>query len=196
MAPTRRLRQLRAQLCAQPLAAAPGAEEPFLLYSPPNPDRLPYTEPTPEAIIEALRTDGCAFLRSVIPPERAEYLGSLLRGYVPLPHEDGRDTGTDVGPNRRSRALCRPRDLSEMAAHPSVPNRIQPAGFVPDCDWSGNITTLFQRDPAFLSLVGPSPVVEVMDHFLGEHCHLITMKGWRHGKCTYLPPPPHPSCQP
>ena len=31
-----------------------------------------------------------------------------------------------------------------------------------------------------------------MDHFLGEHCHLITMKGWRHGKCTDLPPP-HPT---
>ena len=29
----------------------------------------------------------------------------------------------------------------------TVTNRIQPSGFVPDYDWSGNITTLFQRDP-------------------------------------------------
>ena len=66
-----------------------------------------------------------------------------------------------------------------MAAHPSVPNRIQPAGFVPDCDWSGNITTLFQRDPCWLQLVDPSPVIEAMDMALGEACHLVNQKGWR-----------------
>ena len=178
----RRLRQLGAQLRADPLAAATvdKAEE-FLLYSPPHPERLPYCEPTTDAICAALRTDGCAFLRAVIDPKLALELAEKLRGYVPLPHEDGRDTGTDVGPNRRSRALCRPRNLAELPAHPAVGHRIQPAGFVPDCDWSGNITTLFQRDPAFLALGGPTPVREVMDQMLGEHCHLITMKGWRHG---------------
>eukprot|EP01051_Picozoa_sp_SAG22_P028716 SAG22_NODE_10271_length_544_cov_0.844944_1_plen_74_part_00 len=70
----------------------------------------------------------------MLPRGVALHLGELLRGYVPLPHEDGRDTGTDIGPNRRSKPLCRPRDLAEIKAHPSVPNRIQPAGFVPDCD--------------------------------------------------------------
>jgi hypothetical protein len=180
----RRLRQLGRQLRPAPLASASSAvevEAPLLLYSPPDPARLGYTEPTTEAVCAALRADGCALLEAVIAPEVALRLGELLRGYVPLPHEDGRDTGTDVGPNRRSRALCRPRDLSELPAHPAVGHRIQPAGFTPDCDWSGNITTLFQRDPAFLALVGPSPVREVMDAMLGDQCHLITMKGWRHG---------------
>ena len=182
MVALRRLRQLDAQLRAEPLAAATvDTAEDFLLYSPPNPERLPYCEPTTDAICTALRTDGCAFLKAVIDPKLALELGEKLRGYVPLPHEDGRDTGTDVGPNRRSRALCRPRNLAELPAHPAVGHRIQPAGFVPDCDWSGNITTLFQRDPAFLALIGPTPVREVMDQMLGEHCHLITMKGWRHG---------------
>ena len=176
----RRLRALTRQLRADP-AAAVEVDERLLLYSPPDPERLPYTENTTEAICAALRTDGCALLQAVIAPEAALALGELLRGYVPLPHEDGTDTGTDVGPSRRSRQLCRPRDLSEFPAHASMPNRIQPAGIVPDCDWSGNITTLFQRDPAFLSLVGPSPVVDVMDEMLGDACHLITMKGWRHG---------------
>jgi hypothetical protein len=132
-------------------------DAPLLLYSPPDPERLPYTEPTTEAICGALRMDGCALLRAVISSERALHLGSLLRGYVPLPHENGEDTGTAVGPKRRSGPLCRPRDLSEFPGHPASPNRIQPAGFTPDCDWSGNITTLFQRDAQFLSLVGPSP---------------------------------------
>ena len=179
----RQLRQLDAQLSitAAPAATAVDTSGQFLYYSPPDPERLPYCDPTTEAICGALRTDGCALLKAVIPPELALELGEKLRGYVPLPHEDGRDTGTDIGPNRRSRALCRPRDLSELPAHPAVGHRIQPAGFVPDCDWQGNITTLFQRDPAFLALVGPSPVREVMDEMLGDQCHLITMKGWRHG---------------
>lgn len=48
------------------------------------------------------------------------------------------------------------------------------------------LTTLFQRDPDWLALVDPSPVVEAMDEILsgdGRHgpnsCHIITMKGWR-----------------
>lgn len=110
MAPhLRRLRLLGSQL-EPPAAAADAAatSEGALLYSPPHPDRLPYTESTTDAICAALRTDGCALLRSVISPECALHLGGLLRGYIPLPHEDGRDTGTDVGPNRRSGHLRAP----------------------------------------------------------------------------------------
>jgi hypothetical protein len=176
----RRLRLLGSQLRADQGAATSSTEE-RLLYSDPQPERLAYTESTTEAICEALRTDGCALVRSVLPPSVALHLGSLLRGYVPLPHEDGRDTGTDVGPSRRSKPLCKARDLTELRAHPSVGHRIQPAGFLPDCDWTGNITTLFQRDPAFLALVGPPLVFEAMTAILGDQCHLLTMKGWRHG---------------
>lgn len=45
------------------------------------------------------------------------------------------------------------------------------------------LTTLFQRDPKWLQLVDPFPVVEAMDEYLNGHgpksCHVVTMKGWR-----------------
>ena len=61
----RRLRQLERQLRPAPLASASSAvevEAPLLLYSPPDPARLGYTEPTTEAVCAALRADGCALL--------------------------------------------------------------------------------------------------------------------------------------
>jgi hypothetical protein len=46
------------------------------------------------------------------------------------------------------------------------------------------LLTLFQRDPVWLRLVDPSPVIEAMDELLAHRhghgsCHLVTMKGWR-----------------
>ena len=173
--PARRLRRLGAHLAGEgrlvpprplsrpaPCAAQPPAE-PLPLYADPQAERLPYTDSTPEAICAALRTDGCALLHRVLPPDTAAHLAELLRRYEPLPHEDG------TSPDRRVQgAMCRPRSTEG-----------KPPGFVPDCDWTGNLTTLFQRDPDWLALVGPSPIDAVMEQLLGEQCHLITMKGWR-----------------
>ena len=45
---------------------------------------------------------------------------------------------------------------------------------------SQNFLTLFQRDPCWLQLFDPSPIIETVDAVLGPECHVITQKGWRH----------------
>ena len=49
-------------------SSAVDVDEPLLLYSPPDPERLQYTDNNPDAICAALRTDGCALLKAVIDP--------------------------------------------------------------------------------------------------------------------------------
>ena len=43
-----------------------------------------------------------------------------------------------------------------------------------------NLTTLFQRDADWLKLVDPEPIAAAMDAILGDTCHLVSQKGWRH----------------
>ena len=43
------------------------------------------------------------------------------------------------------------------------------------------LATPFNRDPDWLELVDPSPLVEVADLALGDSCHLVTQKAWRNG---------------
>lgn len=105
---------------------------------------LEYTAHDPAAIEAALRTDGVAFLRDVLPPATVAALSKELLSYEPLPVEQG-----------------------------SANNNMAAVG-------SQNFITLFQRDPCWLALFDPSPIIDVLDSVLGDQCHVITQKGWRH----------------
>jgi len=52
-----------------------------------------------------------------------------------------------------------------------------------DSQWPGPesdlITTIFNRDPAWLDLLDPPGVIEAMERALGWDCHIVNQKGWR-----------------
>jgi hypothetical protein len=120
--------------------------------------------PTPEGIVEALRTDGCALIRGAIPAGDAAQLAVKLASYEP----GGAVANEDL-----------------MRDDPMLASLARPGQLGADLiDWGKTgsaelLGTLFQRDPAWLQLVDPSPVVDAMELALGDSCHLVTQKGWR-----------------
>jgi hypothetical protein len=121
-------------------------------------------DPSPEGIVHALRTDGCALIRGVIPTADAARLATELAGYAPGGAAAREDLMRD---DPMLAALARPNqlggDLVEFGASGSAEL----------------LGTLFQRDQAWLQLVDPSPIVDAADLALGDSCHLINQKGWR-----------------
>lgn len=121
-------------------------------------------DPSPEGILGALRTEGCALIRGVIPATDAERLAVMLARYTP----GGAVAREDLMRNDPMlAALARPGQLG--------------ADLI---DWGKTgsaelLGTLFQRDPAWLQLVDPSPVIDAVELALGDQCHLVTQKGWR-----------------
>ena len=98
---------------------------------------------SPEGIVHALRTVGCALVKGVTAPGRAAELASLLASYTPggaVVRQDLQETDPVLkglaGPNQRGADIV---------------------------DWGGAglgelLGTVFQRDPAWLEMADPSPV--------------------------------------
>ena len=158
----RRLRATLAHLRGPSAAATEAPEPPPTTAEAPT---LPYHEDhSPESIVEALKTTGCALLKGVFSKEDAARLAAELAGYEP-----GGEAGRE--------------DL--MRSDPVLADLARPGQLGGDLvDWGASgsaelLCTLFQRDPCWLQLVDPSPVIEAMDMALGEACHLVNQKGWR-----------------
>lgn len=156
-------------LCPSPLpvVTAAGGSVDETAYSVERPALRPLGRDTsPELIVEQLRTVGCALLPSIISPPTVARLGRLLSGY-------------DIG---LSEELQRSDPLLSKLAGPHQ-RGADVVGFGQKTEGvkSELLGNIFNRDPDWLELVDPSPVIEVADLILGDTCHLVTQKAWRNG---------------